>query len=102
MSIKRTNTKRRAPTSTQARTRSAKKKPAYEQDDGPPTVKTRLRTLLLDGAASRPTRMADGRYFAGLREGIRHYRLEDLLKKTKKKKLHPEIDFGPPKGREVW
>lgn len=30
------------------------------------------------------------------------YRLEDLLKKVGKQNRHPEIDFGPPKGREVW
>lgn len=65
------------------------------------TAKTRLRALLRKGAASRPAAKADGRYFAGLREGIRRYRLEDLLKKAKKQTLHPEIDFGPPKGREV-
>lgn len=33
---------------------------------------------------------------------IPHYRLEDLLKGAKKRMRHPEVDFGPPVGREVW
>lgn len=33
---------------------------------------------------------------------IPHYRLEDLMKGAKKRNRHPEVDFGPPVGREVW
>lgn len=29
------------------------------------------------------------------------YRLKDLLKGVSKKNRHPEIDFGPPVGREM-
>jgi len=29
-----------------------------------------------------------------------HYRLEDLVKGITAKNRHPEIDFGPPQGRE--
>lgn len=30
-----------------------------------------------------------------------HYRLEDLVKGITEKNRHPEIDFGPPQGREI-
>jgi antitoxin MazE len=30
-----------------------------------------------------------------------HYRLEDLVKGITAKNRHPEIDFGPPQGREI-
>ena len=30
------------------------------------------------------------------------HRPGDLLKGAKKRMRHPEIDFGPPVGREVW
>jgi antitoxin MazE len=29
-----------------------------------------------------------------------HYRLEDLVKGITAKNRHPEIDFGPPQGKE--
>lgn len=32
----------------------------------------------------------------------RKYTLEELLAKVTPENIHPEIDFGPPVGREVW
>jgi antitoxin component of MazEF toxin-antitoxin module len=30
-----------------------------------------------------------------------HYQLKDLVKEITAKNRHPEIDFGPPQGREI-
>lgn len=35
-------------------------------------------------------------------ERHRKYRLNDLVRKITKKNLHGELDFGGPKGREVF
>jgi antitoxin MazE len=32
----------------------------------------------------------------------RRYTLEALLKGMTKENLHPETDWGPPRGKEVW
>jgi antitoxin MazE len=32
----------------------------------------------------------------------RRYTLEELLKGMTKENLHPETDWGPPRGKEVW
>ena len=28
--------------------------------------------------------------------------LEELMKQVTPENIHPEIDFGPPKGNEIW
>ena len=35
-------------------------------------------------------------------ERRRKLRLEDLLKRVTRKNIHPEIQTGPPRGREIW
>lgn len=30
------------------------------------------------------------------------YELTDLLKKERKTTQHPEVDWGPPRGKEIW
>ena len=32
----------------------------------------------------------------------RKYKLEELLAQVTPENIHPEIDFGPPVGKEVW
>jgi antitoxin MazE len=32
----------------------------------------------------------------------RRYTLEELLEGMTKENLHPETDWGPPRGKEVW
>lgn len=32
----------------------------------------------------------------------RKYRLEDLVAGITPENRHPEIDWGPPRGREIW
>ena len=32
----------------------------------------------------------------------RKYTLEELLAQVTPENIHPEIDFGPPVGKEVW
>ena len=32
----------------------------------------------------------------------RRYTLEELLKGMTSENLHPETDWGPPRGKEVW
>lgn len=37
-----------------------------------------------------------------IRPARRRYKLEDLLEGMKPSQRHPETDWGPPRGREVW
>lgn len=52
---------------------------------------------------SKPARVRkSGSVARAARKKSPRYRLEDLLKQVTKRNRHPEIDWGPPVGREVW
>ena len=36
------------------------------------------------------------------RKKRRRYTLEELVRGMTKENLHPETDWGPPRGKEVW
>jgi antitoxin MazE len=37
-----------------------------------------------------------------VRPARRHYRLADLLRRVRSENVHPETDWGPRGGKEVW
>ena len=54
-----------------------------------------------NGPKARPWRLRSPLPAAVVAGTLPHYRLEDLVKGITEKNRHPEIDFGPPQGREI-
>ena len=38
----------------------------------------------------------------GVRLRKRKYTLEEMVESLKGADLHPEVDWGPPRGKEIW